>query len=59
VNTDELAIRHILDEWAKATTEGRLTDVLANHATEAMIYDVLPPFQFASKAEYQTSWDEW
>lgn len=59
MNPDELEIWRTLEEWSKATKEGRLTDVLANHADEAMIFDVLPPFQYASKADYQASWAEW
>jgi len=59
VTTEEAEIRSILEEWARATREGRLGDVLANHSVDAVIFDVLPPFQYRSKADYQASWDDW
>lgn len=53
------AILQVLEAWARATREGRMADVLSHHAEAAVIFDVLPPFQYRSKAAYQASWDDW
>jgi len=59
VNTDELAIRTLLDEWARSTREGRRDEVLTNHDEDVLIYDVLPPMKYESASAYRESWDEW
>jgi ketosteroid isomerase-like protein len=56
---NELQIRALLEEWAKATREGRLDDVLENHAENLVIFDVLPPLMYTSAAAYRKSWDDW
>jgi len=57
--TDVAAIKKLLTAWANATREGRLNDVLVNHASELLIFDVLPPLKYDSAASYRASWDEW
>ncbi|MCO6456213.1 MAG: nuclear transport factor 2 family protein [Pirellulaceae bacterium] len=59
VLTDEDAIRLLLNEWARATREGRQDDVLASHAEELLIFDVLPPLMYESATSYRASWDAW
>ncbi len=56
---DELAIREVLDAWARATREGRHDEVLANHLGESVIFDVLPPLRYDTAAAYRKSWDDW
>ena len=58
-NTDEGLIRTLLDDWTRATREGRDDEVLAAHAADVMIYDVLPPLRYTSAREYRASWDDW
>jgi ketosteroid isomerase-like protein len=60
--TDEKAergVRAVLEEWARATREGRQDDVLKNHLPDATIYDVLAPFKYEGTAAYRAGWDEW
>jgi ketosteroid isomerase-like protein len=59
LSPDEAAIGSILEAWTKATREGRQEDVLKNHADQVLIFDVLPPMQYSSAAQYRASWDEW
>ena len=48
-----------LEDWARATREGRQDDVLKNHLPEATISDVLAPLKYEGTAAYRASWDEW
>src|ERR1700749_50900 len=59
VMRDESAIRLVLDFWAKNTREGNLDVVLKNHASDLLIYDVLPPMKYESPAAYRASWGDW
>ena len=59
MNTDEIAIRQLLEEWTRVTREGPQDDVLKNHSDNVLIYDVLPPLKYESAATYRASWDEW
>ena len=59
MNTDEIAVRQLLEEWTRVTREGPQDDVLKNHSDNVLIYDVLPPLKYESAATYRASWDEW
>jgi len=52
-------VRAVLEEWARATREGRQDDVLSNHMLDAAIYDVLAPLKYEGTAAYRASWAEW
>jgi hypothetical protein len=34
-------------------------DILRNHATDAVIYDVLPPMKYDGTEAYRRSWGDW
>jgi ketosteroid isomerase-like protein len=59
MRTEEARILDVLDQWARATREGRHDEVLANHLPGVVIFDVLPPMRYESAAEYRKSWDDW
>lgn len=59
MKSDESAIREVLEDWARATREGRRDDVLANHQDDLVLFDVLPPMKYESAAAYRDSWDDW
>lgn len=59
MTADERAIRHVLEQWTRATREDRREDILANHSDDVRIFDVLPPLLYDSAASYRASWDEW
>lgn len=56
---NELQIRTLLLDWAKATQDARLDDVLKNHSENLIIFDVLPPLMYRSSAKYRESWGDW
>lgn len=58
-NLDEAQIRELLKHWARATQKGQQDEILVNHASDVLIYDVLPPMKYAGAAAYRQSWDEW
>ena len=57
--TNKQQIRQILEQWAEATRTGRNDDVLANHAKDVLIFDVLQPLKYEGTAAYRKSWDGW
>lgn len=59
MSIDEASIRTVLDEWTRATREGRHDDILKNHLRDLVIFDVLPPLEYVSAAAYRGSWDDW
>lgn len=52
-------VRAVLEEWARATREGRQDNVLNNHLADATIYDVLAPLKYEGTDAYRASWAEW
>ena len=56
---DEAQVRDLLHQWASATRKGLRDDILANHLSDALIYDVLAPMKYEGAAAYRQSWDEW
>ncbi len=60
MNTADAAqVRLLLQQWATATRNGQLNDVLANHLPDVLIYDVLAPMKYEGAAAYRQSWDDW
>ena len=58
-SADETQIRQLIEQWADATRSGRQDEVLANHAPDVLIFDVMPPLQHEGAAAYRKSWEEW
>jgi uncharacterized protein (TIGR02246 family) len=56
---DEQQIHELLEQWAEATRTGKQDKVLSNHASDVLIFDVLPPLKYEGAAAYRKSWDEW
>lgn len=52
-------IRSLLEQWATATRQGRLDDILANHLSDVLIFDVLAPLNYEGAEEYRKSWGDW
>jgi ketosteroid isomerase-like protein len=52
-------IRAVLEAWAAATRQNRKDDILKNHATDLVVFDVLPPMKYESAESYRRSWEEW
>jgi ketosteroid isomerase-like protein len=58
-STDAVRIQALLEAWASATRQNRRSEVLANHAENVLIYDVLAPMKYEGAEAYRRSWDEW
>jgi uncharacterized protein (TIGR02246 family) len=55
--TDEEQIRHLIESWAVAVHEGELAAVLADHATDIVMFDVPPPHRGVRGLDaYRDTW---
>lgn len=55
--TDEQQIRALIERWAAAAHSGDLSTVLANHASDIVMFDVPPPEQGVRGIEaYRETW---
>lgn len=59
IASDEAQIRLVLEGWAAATRKGQKDQVLVNHLSNVLIYDVLAPMKYEGAAAYRKSWDDW
>ena len=55
----ETSLRELLESWAEHTRLDRRDEILANHASTAVIFDVMPPLKYEGVEAYRRSWDEW
>lgn len=55
--TDEDAIRELIQRWAKAVREKDLDGILAHHAADMVMFDVPPPFESKGIKAYRATWD--
>jgi ketosteroid isomerase-like protein len=55
----ETEVRAVIEAWAKATRQNRKDDVLKNHVSDLVVFDVLPPMKYESAESYRRSWDGW
>ena len=59
MTTDERDIRNLIERWAAAVHSGDLQGVLADHATDIVMFDVPPPYQgVRGIAAYERTWPD-
>jgi ketosteroid isomerase-like protein len=58
-NADDVAIKEIrswLDRWTKAFGAKDIDAIMALYADDVIAYDIVPPLQYAGKAEYRSDY---
>lgn len=56
-NNNEPAIREVIDQWAKAVRDCNIDGILANHTSDILMYDAVPPFQSEGPDAYRKTWE--
>jgi ketosteroid isomerase-like protein len=56
-NTNEIQVRNIVENWAKAVRNKDINAIVAHHADNVVMYDVPPPFQSVGIDAYRKTWD--
>lgn len=56
-NTNETAVRELVEKWALAVRTKDMEGILAHHDENIMMYDVPYPFQSVGIAAYRETWD--
>jgi uncharacterized protein (TIGR02246 family) len=54
--TNESAVRDLLERWAAAVRAKNTSEVLANHSQDIRMFDVPPPFESRGLAAYEDTW---
>ena len=57
VTTDELLIRKLIDNWAKAVRAKDYDSILAHHSANMVMFDVPPPLESKGLEAYRKTWD--
>jgi ketosteroid isomerase-like protein len=55
--TAESQIRALIEAWAGAVRRHDLSDILAHHGQDIVMFDVPPPLQSRGMNEYEKTWD--
>jgi uncharacterized protein (TIGR02246 family) len=56
-NTDEAAIRQLVENWARAVRARDLDGILAHHSPDMLMFDVPPPLASRGIDAYRKTWD--
>ena len=56
-NSNEIQIRTLVENWAKAVREGDMDGILANHTKDVVMFDVPMPLQSKGMEAYKKAWD--
>jgi ketosteroid isomerase-like protein len=56
---EEQKIREVIENWAAATRFDKKADVLKHHASDVLVFDVLPPLKYEGADAYRETWDQW
>jgi uncharacterized protein (TIGR02246 family) len=56
-NTDELAIRKLVEDWASAVRRKDISGILRHHASSMLMFDVPPPLKSEGLEAYEKTWD--
>jgi ketosteroid isomerase-like protein len=54
---NEIQIRKLIENWAKAVRDKDIDAILAFHSENLVMYDVPEPFQSVGLDEYRKTWD--
>lgn len=54
---DEAAIRDMVESWAAAVRRRDFEEILKNHSSDVVMFDVPPPFQSKGIEAYKKTWD--
>lgn len=55
--SDEIAIRAVLEAWARAVRDVDMAGILANHTEDVVMFDVPVPLQSRGLEEYRRTWE--
>ena len=55
--TNEVLIRELIENWAKAVRTEDYEGILAHHSKDIVMYDVPEPFQSVGIDAYRKTWD--
>jgi ketosteroid isomerase-like protein len=55
--TNEVAIRELVENWARAVRDKDFNGILANHSADILMFDVPPPAQSKGIEAYRKTWD--
>jgi uncharacterized protein (TIGR02246 family) len=56
-NNNEVLIRQLVENWAKAVRNKDMDTILAYHADDIIMFDVPGPFQSTGIEAYRDTWD--
>jgi uncharacterized protein (TIGR02246 family) len=56
-NTDELEIKALIDQWAKAVREENRAAIRTDHDDNILMFDVPPPFLSQGLDAYMATWE--
>ena len=54
--TDDSAVRDLLEQWAAAVRAKKMSEVLANHSLDFRMFDVPSPFESRGLTAYEDTW---
>lgn len=57
-NTDETAIKAVIDQWSTAFSARDINGVMAVYAPDVIAYDIVPPLQYVGKDAYRKDYEE-
>jgi uncharacterized protein (TIGR02246 family) len=55
--SDETAIYHLVENWARAVRSKNLNGILARHSPDMLMFDVPSPLQSKGLEAYKQTWD--
>lgn len=56
--TDEIQIRQLLEDWARAVADKDIDGVMACYAPDIVSFDMIPPLRCVGAEAYRKSWEQ-
>jgi uncharacterized protein (TIGR02246 family) len=56
---NEAQIRELMDRWLQALRAKDLVGIMSCYAPDVLLFDLLPPLQYAGADAYRKNWAEW
>jgi len=55
----EAEVRRLVSSWTEAVQARDIERVMSHYAPEVLVFEVMPPLQYAGAERYRQIWEEW
>lgn len=57
--TEEAEVKRLVSSWTEAVRSRDVERVMSHYAPDVLVFEVMPPLQYAGAERYRQIWEDW